>query len=75
VGPDQSLRLELRRGPRRIRVEVVDPGGHFARDRPRSSTADPGGWGLVLVERIAARWGVRRGASGTRVWFELEFER
>jgi anti-sigma regulatory factor (Ser/Thr protein kinase) len=75
VGPDQSLRIELRRWPRRLRVEVVDPGGHFATDRPRSSTADHGGWGLVLVERIATRWGVGRGASGTRVWFELEFER
>jgi hypothetical protein len=32
-----------------------------------------GGWGLVLVERIAARWGVGHGASGTRVWFEVEF--
>jgi hypothetical protein len=34
---------------------------------------DPGGWGLVLVERIAASWGVERNerAERTRVWFEL----
>jgi anti-sigma regulatory factor (Ser/Thr protein kinase) len=75
VGPDQSLRVELRRWPRRLRVEVVDPGGHFAQVRSRSSTDEPGGWGLVLVERIAARWGVGHGESGTRVWFEVEFER
>ena len=31
---------------------------------------EPGGWGLVLVERIAASWGVER-AERTRVWFEL----
>jgi anti-sigma regulatory factor (Ser/Thr protein kinase) len=72
VGPDQYLRIELRRWPRRIRVEVVDPGSHFVPVRPRPITEEPGGWGLVLVERIAARWGVRHGAPGTRVWFELE---
>jgi anti-sigma regulatory factor (Ser/Thr protein kinase) len=83
VGPEQSLRIELRRWPRRLRADVidpgahfarVDPGAHFARVRPRSNTDDPGGWGLVLVERIATRWGVGHGASGTRVWFELELE-
>lgn len=75
VGPDRSLRIELRQWPRHIRVEVVDPGSHFARVRPRPITDDPGGWGLVLVERIAARWGVGHGESGTREWFEVEFER
>jgi hypothetical protein len=69
------LQLELQRWPRRLRVEVVDPGGQFARVRPRSSTDDPGGWGLVLVERIATQWGVGHGESGTCVWFEVEFER
>jgi anti-sigma regulatory factor (Ser/Thr protein kinase) len=72
VGPDQSLRIELRRRPRSVRVEVVDPGGHVARVRPRPITDDPGGWGLVLVERIASRWGVGHGAPGTCVWFEME---
>jgi anti-sigma regulatory factor (Ser/Thr protein kinase) len=75
VGPEQCLRIELRRWPRRVRVEVADPGGHFGRVRPRASADDTGGWGLVLVERIAARWGVGHGTSGTRVWFEVEFER
>jgi anti-sigma regulatory factor (Ser/Thr protein kinase) len=75
VGPDQYLLVELQRWPRRLRVEVVDPGGHFARVRPRSSADDSGGWGLVLVERIATRWGVGHGESGTRVWFEVELER
>jgi anti-sigma regulatory factor (Ser/Thr protein kinase) len=75
VGPDQSLQVELRRWPRFVRIEVTDPGGHFARVRPREITDDPGGWGLVLVERIAARWGVGRGAFGTCVWFEVEVER
>jgi anti-sigma regulatory factor (Ser/Thr protein kinase) len=75
VGPDQSLRIEVRQWPRRLRVGVVDPGGHFHQVRPRKDTDGPGGLGLVLVERIAARWGVGHGAPGTRVWFEIEFER
>jgi anti-sigma regulatory factor (Ser/Thr protein kinase) len=72
VGPDQSLQLELQRWPRRLRVEVVDSGGHFARVRPRPVTDEQGGWGLLLVERLAARWGVAHGAPGTCVWFEVE---
>jgi anti-sigma regulatory factor (Ser/Thr protein kinase) len=75
AGPDQCVRVELRRRRRAVRVEVVDPGGHFARVRPRPITDAPGGWGLVLVERIAARWGVGHHASGTCVWFEVETER
>jgi hypothetical protein len=58
----------------RVRVEVVSPGSHFRRVRPRSSRDDPGGWGLVLVDRVAACWGVGRGAHGTCVRFEVEFE-
>jgi anti-sigma regulatory factor (Ser/Thr protein kinase) len=74
VGPDGSLQVELRRWPQRVRVEVVDPGtDDFTRERPRMTRDYPGGWGLVLVDRIAARWGVGRGPAFTRVWFEIEF--
>jgi anti-sigma regulatory factor (Ser/Thr protein kinase) len=73
VGPEDQVGVEMRLWPERVRVEVVDPGTDFAAVRPRPSHADPGGWGLVLVDRIAARWGVGRGPSFTRVWFEIEF--
>lgn len=74
VGPDQSLRVELRRWPRRVRVEVVDPGTGLTgiRQGPRSDGSE--GVGLFLVDRIADHWGVSQEASGTRVWFEIEFE-
>jgi anti-sigma regulatory factor (Ser/Thr protein kinase) len=72
VGADRYLRVELRRWPQRVRVEVIDAGGLFAPVRPRPIDDEPGGWGLVLVERIAARWGVGHGAPGNRVWFEVE---
>jgi anti-sigma regulatory factor (Ser/Thr protein kinase) len=73
VGPDESLQVELRLWPQRVRVDVVDRGTDFTGVRPRMSRDDSGGWGLLLVDRIAARWGVGRGPSFTRVWFEIEF--
>ena len=68
---DGRLDVEVRLWPQRVRVEVVDPGTELTEIHPNRD--DPGGWGLVLVDRIAARWGVGRGASFTRVWFEIEF--
>ena len=56
----------------RVRVEVSDPGGGgFA--KPSVSPPPPdslGGRGLLIVDRVATRWGVDAGRP-TRVWFEL----
>jgi anti-sigma regulatory factor (Ser/Thr protein kinase) len=71
VGPDRLLRVELARWPRRIRVEVTHPGDGFGYHRVDPSPDAPGGWGLVLVDRIADRWGIIHSADGTCVWFEL----
>ena len=71
VGPDQSLRVELTRWPRRIRVEVTHPGDGFRYDCVNLSPDTPGGWGLVLVDRIADRWGIISSTDGTCVWFDL----
>jgi signal transduction histidine kinase len=70
---DRPLRLNLRRRAGRIRVEVLDPGSGFVSSRAATSDS-AGGWGLVLVDRIAARWGVSPLPSGTCVWFELPVE-
>jgi anti-sigma regulatory factor (Ser/Thr protein kinase) len=51
-----------------LRVEVADAG----EGRPRRSP-EPGahgGWGLLLVETTADRWGVADGS--TNVWFEID---
>jgi anti-sigma regulatory factor (Ser/Thr protein kinase) len=74
VGPEQSLRVELQFSPRRVRVQVFDPGTGFTRTRAPSRGDESGGWGLFLVDRIAYRWGIRRTASGTCVWFEIRSE-
>jgi hypothetical protein len=71
VGPEQPVRVGLRRLPQRVRVEVTDPGGGFARVHPRANGDESGGWGLLLVDRIADRWGAWPTASGTCVWFEV----
>jgi anti-sigma regulatory factor (Ser/Thr protein kinase) len=71
VGPDQPVRVWLRRLPRRVRVEVTDPGSGFAGVHPRSKGDESGGWGLLLVDRIADRWGAEPTPAGTCVWFEV----
>lgn len=53
-----------------LRIEVSDEGSGF-RPPPPTGALDVGGWGLVLVDRVADRWGVKRG-SPTTVWFELD---
>jgi anti-sigma regulatory factor (Ser/Thr protein kinase) len=70
AGPDRPLNVTLERRPRCVRVEVVDPGAGFVPRPPRAPDGS-GGWGLVLVERIAERWGVSPALPGTCVWFEL----
>lgn len=52
-----------------IRVEIADQGSGFAPEERDPSRVD-GGYGLYLLDKAAARWGVEcRG--GTTVWFEL----
>jgi len=49
-----------------------DPATEGRRVRARFRRDESRGWGLLLVERIADRWGTSRTASGTCVWFELQ---
>jgi anti-sigma regulatory factor (Ser/Thr protein kinase) len=52
-----------------VRVAVTDQGAGFEpQDRPTGG--ERSGWGLMMVDRLADRWGVERG-RGTEVWFEL----
>lgn len=70
--PEDMITLEvLLRGPV-LRVEVADGGPGFdpasALDPVREN---PGGWGLLLVSRMASRWGVTRGRPNV-AWFEID---
>ena len=53
-----------------VRYPVPDAGTGFAPAGRGRELDEPGGWGLVLVDRLAASWGVECDER-TRVWFEL----
>ena len=55
-----------------VRAVVTDNGPGFDRPQEPAPHPDrPGGWGLCLVDRLADRWGVKRGKD-TAVWFEMD---
>ncbi|MCG7205743.1 ATP-binding SpoIIE family protein phosphatase [Streptomyces arenae] len=76
------IRTGPRAGPRRpdarghadargLLCEVSDAGGATPHLR-RARTYDEGGRGLLLVARLAARWGTRHARQGKTVWAELD---
>jgi anti-sigma regulatory factor (Ser/Thr protein kinase) len=55
-----------------VRVEVRDRGPGFeVSELAPPPPGEPGGRGLLIVDRLASRWGVDTGAS-TCVWFEVD---
>lgn len=74
--PEGSIEFTLRASPEMLLVEVADAGRGFAtvppaRPLPALGPDALSGFGLVLVDRIATRWGAIRRGGETRVWFEL----
>jgi anti-sigma regulatory factor (Ser/Thr protein kinase) len=67
----EDILLRLLDGSR-LRVEVVDSGLGF--DPPNAWTDGERihGWGLLLVDQLAAAWGVEPEGSRNKVWFELD---
>ena len=66
-----SVGLRVSSSAEAIRVEVSDGGEGFQRrDRP-SGDLRTGGWGLVIVEELADRWGINSGPP-TTVWCEID---
>jgi anti-sigma regulatory factor (Ser/Thr protein kinase) len=64
--------VAVARSPRGLRVAVTDPGAGFEwRGRERDTGPNESGYGLLLVDRIAHRWGIEQEESSTTVWFEL----
>jgi hypothetical protein len=50
---------------------VHDPGNGFELKAPSDDPLRASGWGLVLVEELADRWGIDHDPR-TRVWFEMD---
>ncbi|MGW3915697.1 ATP-binding protein [Streptomyces sp. NPDC005070] len=74
--PGRSFRLTLSvRAPRTLCVEVADARGERWPARVRAAAAGQAesGYGLLLVEEFADRWGVRSGPVPCKtVWAELD---
>jgi anti-sigma regulatory factor (Ser/Thr protein kinase) len=64
------IKLDARVRPGLLRVEVRDGGHGFTHERRRADRVEPGGWGLMLVDDLADRWGIEDEPS-TTVWFEI----
>ncbi len=64
--PDQRIVFFARLQPDFARVEVADPGSGFD-----PATVDGDGFGLRLLGKLAARWGVECD-RGCKVWFEID---
>jgi anti-anti-sigma factor len=65
------VRLVVRREANVLRIEVSDSNG--SETEPHIPERDPNrtsGWGLMLVEKLASRWGVSN-TGVTTVWCEL----
>jgi anti-sigma regulatory factor (Ser/Thr protein kinase) len=70
AGEQDMIEIELTTTETGVRAEVSDTGPGFVPKQRDRDLDEPGGWGLVLVESIAKRWGVERDRR-TCVWFEL----
>ena len=69
VTPPGKIELYARLDKEQIRVEVSDEGSGFT-PKARNPGQLGGGFGLYLLEKEAARWGIES-APQTKVWFEV----
>jgi anti-sigma regulatory factor (Ser/Thr protein kinase) len=61
------IQVELSRTDGHVRIAVSDEGGGEPRQRTPGAS---GGWGLLIIERLASRWGVTPGTA--EIWAEID---
>jgi anti-sigma regulatory factor (Ser/Thr protein kinase) len=70
-GPDHLLEVRVHQLEDHLLISIHDPGlSDHGVQIERGNRAQPGGWGLRIIERLARRWGAER-PDGYRVWAEL----
>jgi anti-sigma regulatory factor (Ser/Thr protein kinase) len=70
IGPGGQILVDVALRDGVVRISVTDSGPGFAPIRPALDPSTDGGVGLLLVDRLAERWGVSQG--GRSVWFEVQ---
>ena len=63
--------LDLRAGPTWLRIEIADADPRWPQPRT-PSWFDESGFGFIVVDSLAGKWGVREMATGKAVWAELD---
>ncbi len=66
---DHRIHVDVRRESEQLVIMVRDPGLSQAEAQQRPGQA-AGGWGLVIVDQLAQRWGTER-TDGYCVWAEV----
>ena len=64
-----AIELRLKLIGEFLRIEVVDQGRDQAPAVRQSQPDETGGWGLRIVDQVAAQWGVFEGT--THVWADV----
>jgi anti-sigma regulatory factor (Ser/Thr protein kinase) len=71
AGPTEVVQVRVASTQRRVRVEVIDPGGEPAQHIQHAD----GGYGLLLVEHLSDDYGREATADGgSLAWFELDLD-
>lgn len=68
---DQAIEIDAKPTERGIKIEVSNPGRAELTNKIEQRAMAESGWGLLLVAKIASRWGMSTNGS-TRVWFEID---
>jgi anti-sigma regulatory factor (Ser/Thr protein kinase) len=71
AGPAGKVQVTLDCCDQGVRVVVADDGPGFVPRLAHRPDPPVDGFGLVLVDELADRWGVQRD-GGARVWFEID---
>jgi anti-sigma regulatory factor (Ser/Thr protein kinase) len=66
-----GLAIALRLEAAWLRIEVHDADPHEPRQRAPGAL-DESGFGLLLIEALAGKWGVQQTITGKAVWAELD---
>jgi anti-sigma regulatory factor (Ser/Thr protein kinase) len=69
-GGEGPVHVEIESADGRVRVEVIDRGPAFTPARRDTELETIGGWGFVLVEALASRWGSH--GTSAHLWFEID---